>query len=197
MNSMAFTMPACNTANRLLLLLLSLFALPSQAEPQFSIQNPLITQVDQHYLLNAHIDYPLTPRVVEALENGVPITFAQHFELSRPYPFISAILPWQNTLWSTTLTYQLRYHALSQQYLLLALDTRQQRNFHSRETALSALGKIENFNLPIEEQFDPETTVLRLKSEINIHALPTPMRPGALISAKWQIGSPWVEASWL
>ena len=196
---MASFMPVYAIVKKSIAAFLLLFCLNSQAAEHFYIDNASISKRGNGYSLNATIHYPLSPRVIEALENGVPITFLQHFRLSEPFPVIGAYLPWdwRETHWSTVISYQLRYHALSEQYILLAMDTDKRRNFPSLNSALDTLGKIEQLTLPPKHDINPDTTLLEIQSELDIHALPTPMRPGALISDKWQIASPWVTASWL
>jgi hypothetical protein len=197
-NLTAFFMPAFATAKAIFTSLLLLLSLNSLAAEHFSIDNPTITKIGNGYTLDANIRYPLTPRVIEALENGVPITFLQHFQLSQPFPIIGKHWPWgwQKTLWSTVIAHELRYHALSEQYILLTLGNNKQRSFPSLETALTALGKIHAFNLPPEYDIEPNVMTFEIRTELDIHALPTPMRPGALVSDKWQIASPWVSANW-
>lgn len=162
----------------------------------FSISFAQINKIGNGYVLNAVIKYPLTPRVLEAIENGVPIVFSQEFELLKSTPLLGRYWQWTETLWSTEIRHELRYHALSQQYVLHAIDTNSQRNFPSLNVALNALGQIDNLNLPPEHFDSTENVTLQLRSGIDLYALPTPMRPGALISRKWQLTSPWVEAQW-
>lgn len=176
--------------------LLVLFTMPVMAD-NFSVQSAEIKQIGNGYVVNARMTYPLTARVVEALENSVPITFVQQLELVNSIPLLGKYWQWQETTWTTELRYELRYHALTQQYVLYTLDTNSRRNFPTLDSALQALGNIQNLNLPPEYLSDPEDLILKLRTGIDLHALPTPMRPGALISSKWQLTSPWVTATWL
>lgn len=191
-------MPAFAAAKTALISLLLLLSLNSQAAEHFHIDNAIITKLGNGYSLDATLHYPLSPRVIEALENGVPITFLQHFQLTKPFPIIGEYTPWEwhETVWSTVIAYELRYHALSEQYILFTLDTQKQRNFPALEMALKALGKVHAFSLPPKHDIDPDNMTLEIRTELDIHALPTPMQPGALISDKWQIASPWVTANW-
>lgn len=162
----------------------------------FTVTSAQIDKIGNGYILNAELKYPLTPRVIEALENGVPITFYQELELIHDIPILGKYWQWEETLWSTKLRYQLRYHALAQQYVLQALDTKNHRNFPSLTDALQALGQIKHLTLPPEHTSNTDNLTLYLRTDIDLYALPTPMRPGALISSKWQLSSPWVAAQW-
>lgn len=198
MKWMAFSMPVYNVFRQLLLItvMLGLTALPARADTIFSINHPRVEQIGNGYVLNAEILYPLTPRVIEALENGVPITFFQEFELFHSVPVLGDFWDWETTKWRARLNYELRYHALSEQYVVFSLDTHEQLSFQSLDEALRTLGHIKGFSLPPKDTADITGLKLRLRSGLDLNALPTPMRPGALISSKWQLNSPWVEAKW-
>lgn len=190
-------MPVFVIAKALLLSVCLLgFSLASWAADRVSIPHSKVTKTGNGYTLNATIHYPLSPRIIEAIEHGVPITFTQELRLIQTFPLIREYWDWQKILWSSVIRYQLRYHALSKQYVLVSLDTSKQRNFPSLDVTLDALGKVDNLYLPPEHLTDLDITTLQIRSGVDIHALPTPMRPGAFLSDKWQIESPWVKATW-
>jgi len=191
-------MPACGAAKqrlRLLLILLLCYSGVAQATI-FSVNNPRVQQIGNGYVLNADIEYPLTPRVIEALQNGVPITFFQEFRLVETFPLLGRFWQWETTLWQSQLHYELRYHALSEQYVLKAVETDTQQNFPNLDGALTALGHIRGMSLPPEFIHNHNDVMLQLRSGLDLNALPTPMRPGAMLSSKWQLTSPWVQAAW-
>lgn len=190
-------MPACAAAKYLLksFVLVLLFSCSAQATI-FSVNNPKVHQIGNGYVVSAQIDYPLTPRVIEALENGVPITFFQELEIIELFPIIGNFWQWETSLWQSRLRYELRYHALSEQYVIVSLDTGHQQNFPNLEGALTALGQINDLTVPPEFTEEVDDIILRIRSGLDLNALPTPMRPGALISSKWQLTSPWVQAVW-
>jgi hypothetical protein len=191
-------MPACGAAKqhlRLLLILLLCYSGLAYATI-FSVNNPRVHQVGNGYVLNADIEYPLTPRVIEALQNGVPITFFQEFRLVETFPLLGRFWQWETTLWQSLLHYELRYHALSEQYVLKAVETDTQHSFPDLDGALIALGHIRGLSLPPEFTHNRDDVMLQLRSGLDLNALPTPMRPGAMLSSKWQLTSPWVQAAW-
>lgn len=194
---MAFIMPAFAIAKHFLIYvgLLMLISTASLAM-NFDVRKATITKVGNGYNLTANISYPLTPRVKEAIHNGVPIVFYQQLKIIDSLPILGDFWQWERTLWETKLRYQLRYHALTNQHVIIDLDTRVQRNFISLESALHALGTIEAMTLPPEHMNDSDNLHVYVRSGLDLFSLPTPMRPGALISSKWQLESPWTEASW-
>ena len=193
---MVFTMPASAIVKYWWQLCVLIVFSTAVYAGTFIVQSAQVSKIGNGYVLSATVKYPLTPRVKEALENGVPIVFSQQFELIKNTSILGEYWQWQDTLWATELRYELRYHALSQQYVLQTIDTGHQRNFLSLEGALQSLGNIEKLSLPPEHLTDSDNLILRLRSGIDLHALPTVMRPGALVSTKWQLTSPWMEAQW-
>ena len=193
---MVFIMPASVIVNFIYrTALLVLFSTPVLAA-DFSVQSVTVSKIGNGYVVNAEMRYPLTSRVIEAIDNSVPITFIQQLELINSIPILGKYWQWKETFWTTELRYELRYHALTQQYVLLSLDTLHRRNFPTLISALHALGRIQNLSLPPEHLAEPEGLILNLRTGLDLHALPTPMRPGALISSKWQLTSPWLAATW-
>lgn len=188
-------MPVCSAAKRLIQLF-CWFALPLTAQAQFTIEQAKVYQIGNGYTLNASISYPLTPRVQEALENGVPITFFQEIQLIERTPLLWDWWQWDETIWSAEIRYELRYHDLSQQYMLYSPETDNHRNFTTLASALNAMGNITNLTLPPALTNVTDDRILRLRSGIDLTALPSPMRPGAMISSKWDLTSPWLEALW-
>ena len=162
----------------------------------FTVESAKVTSIGNGYTLTAEISYPLTARVIEAIDNGIPIIFQQQFELIGSDSLLGKYWPWKQTLWSIEIRNELRYLALTQQYLLIDLDTAYQRHFASLDDALKSLGKVQSLILPPEYIEDPDGLILRLRSGLDLNSLPTPMRPGAIISSKWQLTSPWVKAQW-
>lgn len=194
---MAFTTPAWSASLKKLLAFFIMLILPlSASAAEFQVRQAQIAQIANGYVLNARIDYPLTPRVVEALENGVPITFFQDLELIHSTPLLGRFWSWDSTLWSSKIRYELRFHDLSGQYLLTIPADDEYENYPTLESALDSIGELEMLPLPRELMGQPDQLTLRLRSGLDLHALPTPMRPGALISSKWRLTSEWFEASW-
>ncbi|HDZ15764.1 MAG TPA: DUF4390 domain-containing protein, partial [Methylophaga aminisulfidivorans] len=178
-----FIMPVFSISKRLLQIITLWLLMQSTANAAiFSVNNPIVSRIGNGYVLSAQISYPLTPRVIEALQNGVPITFFQELKLIDAFPLIGNFWQWETTLWEQIIRYQLRYHALSEQYVLESLDTKHQQSFPSLTGALAALGKISKMPLPPKFTSSTEDLLLEIRSGLDLNALPTPMRPGALIS---------------
>lgn len=196
---MVFIMPVSIIVKRSwqLIVLLILGASPAYAYADgFSVDSARVTKIGNGYVLDAQFSYPLTERVKEAIANSVPIVFSQQLKLVRQTPLLGKYWIWEQTPWLTEIRYEIRYHALSQQFVVQNLGTQHRNNYPSLENALHDLGKINALSLPPEHIVKTDGLSLHLRSELDLYALPTPMRPGALISKKWQLASPWVSVQW-
>lgn len=92
---------------------------------------------------NVSVDYQLNDYLREGLLNGVTLKQTINFDLV-----------WESAwLWNTTrpldkVETELQYHALSQHYQLVRLDTQEHWNFTSLASALDYMGSLENYKLP-------------------------------------------------
>ncbi len=168
-----------------------LILLPCQftlAAADFKIDDAQIRLEGNQYFLDADIDYRLSDTALEALNNGVPLTFKVRLKLDRERPWWL----WNDEIASLRLRYQLRYHALAQLYQVVRLGTDVQRNFASRSAAIRALGTIRNLLVVTEEPVEPDQRyAARLRAELDIEALPLPLRPLAYVSPSWHLASEW------
>lgn len=126
-------------------LVLSLVPIHAQDEillKDFIITTPEKTKTDQ-LIANVKFDYQLNDYLREGLLNGVTLKQSINFDLM-----------WENNwLWTSTrplakIETELQYHALSQHYQLVRLDTQEHWNFTSLASALDYMGILEDFQLP-------------------------------------------------
>jgi hypothetical protein len=142
---------------------------------------------DDYYRLRAEIDYQFSPEALEALENGVRLTLELHIQIRQRDAWV-----WQEDFKATRLRYTLRYHALSSLYQLEELGAGQRQNFATLEAALKTLGTLEGLPLVKASQLAPATPyVARLKTSLDLDALPLPLRPLAYLSPSWNLSSGW------
>lgn len=163
----------------------------------FSVESAEVYRVEQGYLIDAEFLYPLSPEVEEALTQGIAITFVSTIRISQPAQWLSIDMPWKTLRWQTALRYQIRYHALSEQFILQDLTHLDQYTFQTLLATLSYMGDLDSFLLPLTPQENLTTVQVQLQSTIDVHALPAPLQPSAFFSSKWHLTSPWVTAVWL
>jgi hypothetical protein len=174
------------------LLALCAFGFTAQAQEDsaprhFTVLHADTSLVNGVYVLNARVDYSLSEAVVEALHSGVTLTLLVEIEVERARDLL-----WDAGLTSLSQRYELRYHALTRQYLVKNLNTGVQQAFPSQEAALSDLGEIKDVPLLDEHLLTPGANYnARLRARLDHSKLPTPLRLTALLSAAWQISSEW------
>jgi hypothetical protein len=142
---------------------------------------------EEYYRLDAEIDYRFSPDALEALQNGVRLTLELHIQVRRRDAWV-----WQEDIKSSRLRYTLRYHALSGLYQLEELGGGNRQSFATLEAALTALGSIDGLPLVKASQLAPGIRYLaRLKTSLDLDALPLPLRPLAYLSPSWNLSSGW------
>lgn len=169
-----------------LLLFVLLFPLVSQAA-DFKILNQTCRSTEDAFVLDANIDFNFSEKVIEALQNGVPITLELHLQVRKKGAWL-----WEKDLMDTRLRYQIRYHALASAYQVVDLQTNTQESFVTREIAITALGEI--MDLPVirhEKMQKDKIYRVSLKASLDVDALPLPLRPIAYLSPAWNQSSEW------
>jgi len=196
---MAFITQSCARHNGVLLtgwrrllwaLALGLWATTAHAGG-FEVRSAASKLEDDRYQLSARIDYDFGAEVLEALDNGVPLTLRLEIEVQRLRRW------WANqTIIRHELRHQLTYHAFSDQYLLRNLNSGELTIHPTLNQALLALGSLDEFTLLDAErvQTDEEYQV-QLRTSLDIEALPAPLRPVAYVTPAWRLSSAWYTCS--
>lgn len=194
---MVFTTPAWSSDKRrsaawtLAALWLWAWSVPALAAPEFAVRAVDAYVSDGVYHLDARIDYSLTPEVLEALENGVPLNMHVRIEVYRERRWW-----WDEDIATLDQRYRVQYHALTERYLVENLNSGAPETYSSLTTALDALGRIRN--LPVLDRnllAADEAYRARMRVELDIEALPAPLRPLAYLSSHWRLGSEWYDWS--
>lgn len=102
----------------------------------------LVGKPPKYQVLTA-VEFNLSKRLRKALKSGVVLNARVQFRLNEKQDW------WFNKE-TTLLTthYQLKYHALSQHYLLTRNDTNEHWNFSTLSAALRKLGELRKYILP-------------------------------------------------
>ncbi len=130
-------------------------------------------------------EYALTDVMREALENGVPLTFATRAVLRDEESWF-----WQSPLAERTLRRTLRYHPLAGSYEVHDSLTGRSRFFATAEAALLALGEIKGWRLvPADRLKRGHGYRITIESWHDIGSLPLPLRPRAYLSPGWHLSS--------
>ncbi len=163
-----------------------LWPLVSQAA-DYKILNQTCRSTEDAFVLDANIDFNFSDKVIEALQNGVPITLELHLQMRKKGAWL-----WEKDLMDTRLRYQIRYHALASVYQVIDLQTNAQESYVTREIAITALGDIQAMQVIKHEQMEKgKIYSVGLKASLDVDALPLPLRPIAYLSPSWNQSSEW------
>ena len=159
------------------------------ADEAFTIRSVETRLRDQVYTLSAKIDFNFSAPALEALQNGVPLLVLIDLEVEQQRKW------WLNKdIAELQQGYLLLYHALTEKYIINNLNSGAQENYDSLDSAISALGTIED--LPILDAKlagNKGRYIVSMHAYLDLEALPAPMRPLAYISSKWRLESEWYE----
>jgi len=147
--------------------------------------------VDNVYWLDADIHYAFSHKTLKALNNGVPVTVQLDIEVTRQRRFL-----WDKKVATLEQRYQLRYRALTRHYLLKNLNSASEHVFPSLNSALAALGKVQD--LPVLDRsllLAARGYTARMRVSLDIEALPVPLRLLAYFSPAWHLSSKWHQWS--
>ena len=136
------------------------------------------------------LELTLPRKVEEAVNKGIPFQIVIEVRLYRERGLL-----WNETIDSWQRRRELRYHALSGQFLVREIGAKpeQQESFATLPEALRALVSLVELRLPLERDLpaDGYQYLTRVRAWLDIESLPTPLRPRAYTSIDWHIGTGW------
>ncbi|HFD81458.1 MAG TPA: DUF4390 domain-containing protein [Gammaproteobacteria bacterium] len=169
-------------------LLLCLFSVSLQAR-ETRIYDTRTMLVDGVYRVGAHIEFDLNDTLNDALRNGVPLTVELRIEVLRERRWL-----WPETVAELRQRFELQYHALSRSYLVRNYSTGAKLSFPTLEEALAYIGNVYNLPLIDAHLLEPDQRYLvRMRVDIDVEALPTPVRLWAYLSSQWSLKSDWKQ----
>ena len=166
---------------------------PAVAEPQevdpgfFEVRSAMAELRDGVYYLNAVIGYRLSTEAIDALHSGVPLGIRLDVEIVDPRRW------WfDNDSAALRQSYQLDFHALSERYIVLNVNSGHQASFASLPAALEYIGRVER--LPLIDTAvleDDRGYNVRLRASLDQEQFPGPLRLLAFWRRDWSIASEW------
>jgi hypothetical protein len=144
---------------------------------------------NETYFLDVLVDYAFNDVVLEALDNGVPLTLDMHLQVRPRESWI-----WEDSVIDRHVRFSIRYQPLSGRYQVAVLPASYQKSFVTRDAAIAALGEIEGVPLVRRDELEPgQEYAVELKIFLDIEALPLPLRPLAYLRPSWNLSSGWTE----
>jgi len=140
---------------------------------------------EEGLLLSADFAFDFSPRLSEAVANGVPLYFVVEFELTRPrwYWF-------DEDAASRSTQLRLSYHALSRQYRLSTGPLHQ--NFATLDEALDVLRRLRNWQvLDRSVALSGSSYEAAVRMRLDQAQLPRPLQLSALTNRELRLESSW------
>lgn len=142
---------------------------------------------DDAYVVSADLELMLGEDVLEALENGVPLEFVFDLRVVHPRRFL-----WDREILSLRRHRRIERHALADKYVVTDETTDKRAVFGSRGDALAALGRLADIPVVSSARLHAARPVnARLRAQLDVEALPAPLRPIAYLSPSWHMSSNW------
>ena len=172
----------------LTLLLLCCLALPALAGDT-EIREVRTLLSDGVYRLGARIDFNLNDTLQQALQNGVPLVLELRIEVIREREWL-----WSERAAHLRQRFGLQYHALTRRYLVDNYSTDVQYSFLELDEALDYIGNIYDLPLIDANLLSPEHSYwVRMRADLDIESLPTPVRLWAYLGSDWSLQSEWQQ----
>ncbi|HKJ94975.1 MAG TPA: DUF4390 domain-containing protein [Gammaproteobacteria bacterium] len=171
----------------LAVLLLAWAGLAGADDGGIVIRSGSLHERDGVYYMSAVVDYHLSAPAREALDNGVPLVMELDIQVLRKRWWW-----WNEVIAELAQRYRMQYHALSERYVLTAVNSGESRSFHSLHALLDALGNVRGLPIIDAGLLDShEHYQVRMRAALDIDSLPRPLRTVAYISPGWRLVSDW------
>jgi len=155
--------------------------------PGFNVRSASITMESGIYNLDTWVDYRLSADAREALGAGVPLTI--HLEVE----FINPRWYWTDeNAGNHRQSYQLQYHALTERYIALDLNSEEQNTYATLSSALNGLGQITGLPIIDSSLLEPDESYdVRVRAVLSTEDFPGPLRFLAFWRRDWSMRSDW------
>lgn len=144
---------------------------------------------DNTYFIDADFSIDLSDEAIDALQHGISLDIHTTIEITRKRKWL-----WDKVIYTMSISNQLQYQPLTDNYLLIDMHTGTQKAYNSLNKALHHLNQLRNLALSSTNLISQHESLNgRIKRYLNIESLPTPIRPIAYLSANWKLASEWYE----
>ena len=189
---MSFGLSSNNLRSRRLVVLLALVLAPHAVHGQeypgsFDVRSASVRLDSGVYYLDTWVEYRLSTDAREALDAGVPLTIDLEVEFINPRWYWT-----DENSGDLRQGYRLEYHALSERYIVLNLNSGEQTTFATVFSALNQLGRITNLPLIDAALLNPDQDYdVRIRTVLSTEDFPGPLRFLAFWRRDWSLRSDW------
>lgn len=175
------------TCSRVVIAALACVAALCARADEIDVIDARLAASEEGLLLSADFDFQFSPRLHEAVQNGVPLYFVIEFELTRPrWWWFDEETVSRRTQW------RLSYHALTRQYRLQSGALHQ--NFATLEQALQVMRTLRNWQ--VAERSVPlrgSSYDAAVRMRLDVSQLPRPLQLSTLTGSELRLESPWKQ----
>lgn len=155
------------------------------SEGLFEIKSAQTYLEDDRYFLNANINYELSEESIRALQSGIALTIIFQLDIIKERWYL-----WNEKIATATYHFILRFHPLSNHYVVAYPEKDKSYAFASLAELLSILGMVRDIPLLEKSQLSNEHSYqVRLNTYLDIEALPPSLRTIAYFSKEWKMFS--------
>jgi hypothetical protein len=165
----------------------SLISANSHANSGITIDDVSIRVTERVVTVDCDITYEVDEKVENALSNGVEVAFIVDVELVEENTY------WMNqTAGSFNYVFFLKYHALSQQFIVR--DDKSEQSFPDLYSAFYFQSRIKNIELADIESFNLDNQYfIRVRARLASEMLPLPLRIKSYFTSEWRPASGWTQ----
>jgi Domain of unknown function (DUF4390) len=138
------------------------------------------------FLLHARVEYPQSPAIRRALQDGTSLTFDLQVRVDR-----YRRLWFNSNIVDLTLRRELTYHAVSERYVVRDSRSGDQETFATLDEALDRLGKVDDWPILVEPQLDGGSYSISVRAGVRRGNLPASLRAILFWTDDWARVSEW------
>lgn len=180
-----------SSSNKVRILLCAAIALLSlcvigTANAEFSVEDVRAKIKNERLTVSFDMDLNLSDQAEEALDRGIPLIFKIRMNFGR-----NRRLMWNEKIQQWSRDIELRFHALSERYIVQETGRGDIDSFVTIADAMTEIGKGRTITIPVAGlPTNPGITYeIEVRAALDIEALPTPLRLMAYLSPGWRLST--------
>jgi hypothetical protein len=170
-----------------LLCFLATLAWPAHADTKLAVMDAAVAIDDGVYELDARLEIGLPGQARRAIDAGLTLHLRYDIEVARVRRYVP-----DAEVASLQQSFELSYHALSQRYLVRNLNTGEQQDFGTLQSALDALAEVRGLPLLDSALLEPGSNYeFRVRAELNLRTAPDTLSWLLFWTDDWSATSEW------
>ena len=170
-----------------LLCFLATLAWPAYADTKLAVTDAAVAIDDGVYELDARLELNLPEQARRAIDAGLTLHLRYDIEVARVRRYVP-----DAEVASLEQSYELSYHALSQRYLVRNLNTGEQQDFGTLQSALDSLAEVRGLPLLDSGLLEPGSSYeFRVRAVLTLRSAPDTLSWLLFWTDDWSATSEW------